>query len=135
MSKPPSTTSSQALEKDDALHDRYKGIDPFNGIDADGSKWHTFKDQLKSATDCGSARTKAIVYGNQAAVTAVNAAVEAGIMFSDLQSRDPTAYDKLWKKDYCWQPELIDVSASIKKGVIPGGATATPDPPGTPPKP
>ena len=96
-----SATSSQALEKDGALHGRYKGIDPFDGIDADGSKWHTFKDQLTAATDCGSARTKAIVYGNQAAITAANAAVEAGVMFSDLQSRDPTAYDKLWDKDYC----------------------------------
>ena len=100
MSKPPPSTTSQALDKDDALHDRYKGVEPFDGIDVDGSKWHTFKDQLKAATDVGSARTKAIVYGNQAPVTVNNAAVEAGIMFSDLQARDPTAYDKLWDKDY-----------------------------------
>ena len=45
-----STTSSQALEKDDALHDRYKGAEPFDGVDVNGAKWHTFKDQLKAAT-------------------------------------------------------------------------------------
>ena len=102
MSKPPPSTTSQALDKDDALHDRYKGVEPFDGVDVNGSKWHTFKDQLKAATDVGSARTKAIVYGNQAIVTPANASVEAGIMFSDLQSRDPTAYDKLRNKDHCW---------------------------------
>ena len=95
MSKPPPSTTSQALDKDDALHDRHKGAEPFDGVDVNGAKWHTFKDQLKAATDVGSARTKAIVYGNQAPVTAANASVEAGIMFSDVQSRDPTAYDKL----------------------------------------
>ena len=118
MSKPPPSTTSQALDKDDALHDRYKGVEPFDGVDVNGAKWHTFKDQLKAATDVGSARTKAIVYGKQANVTSANASVEAGIMFSDLQARDPTAYDKLWDKDYCWQPEYVQNSVDVAKKAL-----------------
>ena len=116
MSKPSPT--SQDLEKDDALRDRCKGVEPFDGIDVDGAKWHTFKDQLKAATDVGSARAKAIVYGNQRDVTVANAAVEAAIMFSDLQSRDPTAYDKLWDKDYCWQAEYVQNSVDVAKKAV-----------------
>ena len=118
MSKPPPTTTSQAMEDDDALHDRYQGIDPFDGIDVDGLKWHTFKDQLKAATDVGSTRTRMIVYGKQAKVTAANAAVEAGIMFNDLQGRDPTAYDKLWGKDYCWEPGYVQNSVNVAKKAV-----------------
>ena len=39
-------------------------------------------------------------------------------MFSDLQSRDPTAYDKLWDKDYCWQPEYVQNSVNVAKKAV-----------------
>ena len=93
-----------------------RGIDPFDGIDDDkGSKWHTFKDQLATAIESGGKREKLLVYGNQSTVTAANVNEEAGIMFADILSRDKSEYDKLWKKDYCWEVDYVQASVDEEK--------------------
>ena len=36
-------------------------------------------------------------------------------MFADILSRDKSEYDKLWKKDYCWEVEYVQASADEEK--------------------